>query len=118
MKTYNHLVDVAFTVEGPWERYEDIPFDVLVEGLQRRVNYQHANTLKLAADKYLAWHNGAFSNDAKMLKCGKDDYDDLISIVGMIENNEDKKKIGKSMWRLDTAVRDIIPDEVYYAYTN
>jgi len=77
----------------------------------------HAVTLKKAADKYLAWNTEAFSDDAKMLKVGKNDYDDLISIAGMIENDEDKKKIGKAMWKLDTAVRDVIPDSVYNAYT-
>jgi hypothetical protein len=78
---------------------------------------EHAVTLKKAADKYQTWFKGAFSDDPKMLKSGKKDYDDLISIAGMIENNEDKKKIGTAMWRLDTAVRDIIPDKVYYTFT-
>jgi hypothetical protein len=76
-----------------------------------------AKKLFAAADKYLAWHNGAFSDDAKMLKVGKDDYDDLISIAGMIENDEGMRKIANAMWKLDTAVRDVIPDDVYYAYT-
>jgi hypothetical protein len=39
MKTYNHMLDVAFTVEGPWENYEEIPYEVLVDSLQRRVDY-------------------------------------------------------------------------------
>lgn len=46
------------------------------------------------------------------------DYEDLMSIAGMIENNEPKASIAKAMWRLDTAVRDIIPDEVYNPYNN
>jgi hypothetical protein len=78
---------------------------------------EHAITLKKAADKYIAWHNNAFKNEPEMLEGGKNDYDDLISIAGMIENNEDKKKIGTAMWKLDTAVRDIIPDKVYYTFT-
>ena len=79
---------------------------------------QHAISLKQAADKYDAWHRNAFSNDKKMLKVGKKDYQDLISIAGMIENGEDIKKIANAMRRLDTAVRDVIPDSAYYAYTN
>jgi len=35
----------------------------------------------------------------------------------MIENGEDKKKIAMAMWKLDTAVRDVIPDSAYYAFT-
>ena len=46
----------------------------------------------------------------------KQDYEDLMSIAGMIDNNEDPEKIAKAMWRLDTLVRDEIPDEVYYAF--
>jgi hypothetical protein len=78
---------------------------------------QHAITLKKSADKYIAWHSNAFKDDPEMTEGGKKDYDDLISIAGMIENGEDKKKIGMTMWKLDTAVRDIIPDNVYYAFT-
>jgi hypothetical protein len=77
---------------------------------------QHAISLKQAADKYDAWHSNAFSNDKKMLKVGKKDYEDLLSIAGMIENGEDIKKIANAMRRLDTAVRDVIPDSAYYAY--
>jgi hypothetical protein len=78
---------------------------------------EHAIALKQAADKYDAWHSKAFAGDKEMLKGGKEDYEDLLSIVGMIENGEDVKKIAKAMWRLDTAVRDVIPDSAYYAYT-
>ena len=77
---------------------------------------EHAIVLKKAADKYLAWHNKAFEGDSDMIEFGKKDYDDLISIAGMIENGEDVRKIGKAMWNLDTAVRDVIPDDVFYAY--
>lgn len=44
------------------------------------------------------------------------DYEDLMSIAGMIENNETSKSIKHAMWKLDTAVRDEIPDEVYHTY--
>lgn len=42
------------------------------------------------------------------------DYEDLVSIAQMIENNE--SGIARAMWRLDTAVRDVIPDSVYDTY--
>lgn len=38
-KIYNHMMDVAFTVEGPWESYDQIPYEVLVAGLEKRLNY-------------------------------------------------------------------------------
>ena len=44
------------------------------------------------------------------------DFEDLTSIASMIENNEDPKAIQKAMWNLDTAVRDVIPNKVYYTY--
>ena len=44
------------------------------------------------------------------------DYEDLVSIAGMIENNENAAAICKAMWKLDTAVRDVIPDKVYFTY--
>lgn len=78
---------------------------------------EHAISIKKAADKYNEWHKSAFANDAEMLKSGKNDYEDLLSIAGMIENNEEAKKIAKAMWELDTAVRDVIPDSAYYAFT-
>ena len=78
---------------------------------------EHAITIKKAANKYDAWHSKAFADDSKMLKHGKKDYDDLLSIAGMIENGEDKKKIAMAMWKLDTAVRDVIPDSAYFAFT-
>ncbi len=77
-----------------------------------------ALALKNAADKYLAWNTKTFSDDAKMISVGKRDHDDLISIAGMIENGEDSIRIARAMSRLDTAVRDVIPDDVYYAYTS
>jgi hypothetical protein len=44
------------------------------------------------------------------------DFENLTSIATMIENNEDAKAIQKAMWNLDTAVRDVIPNKVYYTY--
>lgn len=72
--------------------------------------------LKDAADRYLAWNTKAFSDDAKMISVGERDHGDLMSIAGMIENSEDSTRIARAMWKLDTAVRDIIPNDVYYAY--
>lgn len=45
---YNHLVDVAFSVEGPWESFSDIPLDELIAGLERRVNFLKANRSEAA----------------------------------------------------------------------
>ena len=45
------------------------------------------------------------------------DYDDLISIAQMIENDESKESIAQAMWKLDTLVRDVIPDSVYNIYS-
>lgn len=52
----------------------------------------------------------------KIAKIVESDYEDLMSIANMIESNEDGKSIAKAMWKLDTAVRDEIPDEVYYHF--
>ena len=38
MKYYNHLVDIAFSIETPIDKFENIPFDALILALQRRVN--------------------------------------------------------------------------------
>lgn len=72
--------------------------------------------LKDAADRYLAWNTKTFSDDAEMISVGERDHGDLMSIAGMIENSEDSTRIARAMWKLDTAVRDIIPNDVYYAY--
>lgn len=70
---------------------------------------KHAQALKAAADKYLKGYND-------MGKHIHTDYEDLISIAGMIENGEKPQSIAKAMWDLDTAVRDEIPDVVYNFY--
>lgn len=75
-----------------------------------------ATALKDAADRYLNWNTKAFKGDAKMISVGQRDHDALMSIAGMIENNEDSTTIARAMSRLDTAVRDVIPDNVFYAY--
>lgn len=33
----NFVVDVAFTVEGCWDSCEDIPYDALIAGLEKRL---------------------------------------------------------------------------------
>lgn len=65
-----------------------------------------------AAEKYR--NRGTEISDAADVI--KSDYEDLMSIAGMIENNESPQSIKKAMWSLDTAVRDVIPDKVYYMY--
>jgi hypothetical protein len=71
-----------------------------------------AKKLVAAADKYRAVERN-YEGAEKMVQS---DYEDLISIAGMIENNESKKSIARAMWNLDTAVRDVIPDKVYNTY--
>ena len=71
-----------------------------------------AKKLVAAADKYRD-HERYLEDSEKVVQ---KDYEDLISIAGMIENNESKKSISNAMWKLDTLVRDVIPDKVYNAY--
>ena len=73
-----------------------------------------AKKLVAAADKYRVVER-KYEGAEKMVQS---DYEDLISIAGMIENNESKKSIAKGMWNLDTAVRDVIPDKVYNTYNS
>jgi hypothetical protein len=43
----NHMIDVTFTVEGPWDEMEDIPAEHLLLGMQERLSYlMKANLLK------------------------------------------------------------------------
>ena len=73
----------------------------------------HAVKLVAAAAKYrdTIVKNGTYP-EAKAV--AQQDYEDLVSIAQMIENNE--SGIARAMWRLDTAVRDVIPDSVYNTY--
>ena len=32
----NFMIDVAFSVEGPWEKFEDIPIEAFIDGMERR----------------------------------------------------------------------------------
>jgi hypothetical protein len=77
-----------------------------------------AITLKDAAEKNMARYSKAVKDDPQLDRVVKSDYEDLMSIVGMIENGEDKKTVARAMWNLDTAVRDVIPDSVYDIYNN
>ena len=78
---------------------------------------KNTNAIKLvaAATKYrTAITENAMYPDAA--KVAQQDYEDLVSIAQMIENDEDAAAICKAMWKLDTAVRDVIPDKIYYTY--
>lgn len=75
---------------------------------------KNALKVKAVAEKRLAWVKKSWPTDKDMLKGGQQDYEDLMSIAQMFENNEKPEAIGRAMWRLDTAVRDDIPDDVYY----
>jgi len=70
--------------------------------------------LVAAADKYRDHERYLEDSDKVVQK----DYEDLISIANMIESNESKKSIANAMWKLDTLVRDVIPDNVYNAYNS
>jgi ABC-type tungstate transport system permease subunit len=45
-KIYNHMLDVAFTVEGPWENWDDIPYEEKIEALEKRLNYLKQNPVE------------------------------------------------------------------------
>jgi hypothetical protein len=49
---------------------------------------------------------------------GDIDRNALREIAEAVENGEDEKKIWNMIWRLDTIVRDQIPDDVYCYYRN
>jgi hypothetical protein len=44
------------------------------------------------------------------------DYEDLISIANLIQSDAPRNVVAQAMRRLDTCVRDEIPDNVYYAF--
>ena len=71
-----------------------------------------ANKLVAAADKYRSVER-EYEGAEKIVQ---EDYEDLISIANMIESNETDSQIQTAMWKLDTLVRDVIPDKVYNAY--
>ena len=82
-----------------------------------KLNHPNALKLKEAANKYLAWNNKSFPNDAKMIQVGEKDHEDLISIALLIEQDEfNNKAIGKAIRNLDTFIRDYIPDNIYDIY--
>lgn len=66
-----------------------------------------------AAEKYRATAERVSPETEKI---AQQDYEDLMSIAGMIESNETDSQIQLAMWKLDTLVRDEIPDDVYYAF--
>ena len=68
--------------------------------------------LVAAADKYRSVER-EYEGAEKIVQ---EDYEDLISIANMIESNETDSQIQAAMWKLDTLVRDVIPDDVYYAF--
>lgn len=68
--------------------------------------------LVAAADKYRAQER-SWEGAEKVIQ---EDYEDLMSIANMIESEETDSQIQTAMWKLDTLVRDVIPDEVYYAF--
>jgi hypothetical protein len=75
---------------------------------------KHAYELACAAAKYRDSHEDDFST--KYAALIKQDYEDLMCIAQMIEGDESKERVAKAMWKLDTLVRDVIPDSVYNHY--
>ena len=87
----------------------------------------HNKDAKAVAEVALKWfENGHrnFSNDVEMLAVHASDYKDLMTIAQDIEayaNDESdlsRLDIGARMYALDTIVRELIPDEVYYKYND
>jgi len=66
--------------------------------------------MKNTLAKKLAAAANAYRNrdteDPEVKRVVESDYEDLMSIAGMIENNETDSQIQVAMWNLDTAVRD------------
>ena len=84
------------------------------EPIPNPMKNQFALKLKRAADKYEeAYRDGDIQGSAQMLK---QDHEDLMSIAWLIEDGAKDEVIAKAMWKLDTLVRDVIPDEVYYRF--
>jgi hypothetical protein len=48
MKENNHsyYVNAAFVVKGPWDNYNNIPYDAFVDALERHVEYLKVNREK------------------------------------------------------------------------
>lgn len=84
--------------------------------ITKKARRKHATQLAQAAKDNLEWSNKSFADDPHMIEVGKNDYSDLMNIVRKIEDGDDKSSIARAMWRLDTIVRDVIPDSVYNAY--
>lgn len=57
-KSYNHMMDVAFTVVGPWEKEEDIPYDVLIANLEKRIR-----NLKKERDREAFGYSDSYEED-------------------------------------------------------
>jgi len=76
---------------------------------------EDAITLVNCADRYYQ----SFRNDENLNQSIVNrDREDLLSIARMIEDNDNPKAIANAMTKLDTFVRDYIPEEIYYAYVN
>jgi hypothetical protein len=75
------------------------------------MNNPHATKLAKAAERYRSKYS-----DTEAQTVIKQDFEDLMSIAQMIEDGANPKTIMTAMWKLDTLVRDEIPDTVYYAF--
>lgn len=81
------------------------------------LNHPNAIKLRAAATKYRSNLYKQFKVDKNILKLAEQDYFDLMSIALMIEENEfNNKAIARAIFRLDTIVRETIPNDIYKIY--
>ena len=76
------------------------------------MNNPYAKVLAAAAYKYAVRYRDAGLDTSIMTQ----DVEDLMSIAQLIEDGAAPGTVARAMWRLDTAVRDEIPDSVYHHF--
>jgi hypothetical protein len=77
-----------------------------------RSQSEYAADLRRATDKYVANGQESFKDDASMIKMYDDDAKDLYAIAALIDAGSFVEALSKSQ-RLDTVVRETIPDNVW-----
>jgi hypothetical protein len=81
------------------------------------MNNSHAEAIRQAAARWLARGEEHFRNDQEMLDAYETDHYQLMSIAQMIDDNAEIRVIRQAILNLDTILRDEIPEETYYAFT-
>ena len=76
MKIYNHLVDIAFSIDTPIDKFENIPLDALILALQRRVaaiaRSRERDAFGEVGDVYewdYEWHAGEHLHPGAAYRC-------------------------------------------------